>query len=238
MLSVSPDLVSIHDRGMAEDCSVAVENDVEYSSERFLRQHVTYLRQVLQNTTAHGAWIRTQASGEIGRLKALNEQLRASNASYSQHLQYVKTAHALAIQDLGVERAFRRADAAMINDQKRELAMCKSALDTTQRSLQIQREQLEEANAELDRTQRKFHLVDALVDTMLLQEDSQLEMTDRSRQVTDMILDLENQMEAKYRDLLRTKDMELVELRHVITTRKGDRARSQSEPPFPFWSDR
>jgi len=44
--------------------------------------------------------------------------------------------------------------------------------------------------AELDRTQRKFQLVDSLVDTMLLEEDSDLELPDRSRQVTDLILDL------------------------------------------------
>ncbi|EYE91979.1 uncharacterized protein EURHEDRAFT_415982 [Aspergillus ruber CBS 135680] len=52
--------------------------------------------------------------------------------------------------------------------------------------------------AELDRTQRKFQLVDSLVDTMLLEEDSDLELPDRSRQVTDLILDLEVNMERKY----------------------------------------
>lgn len=87
---------------------------------------------------------------------------------------------------------------------------------------------------ELDRTQRKFHLVDAMVDTMLLEEDSQLEMTDRSRQITDVILDLENQMEARYRSLLGEKDSEILKLRRILDPQVDETrpARAQSEPSF------
>jgi hypothetical protein len=80
----------------------------------------------------------------------------------------------------------------------------------------LQEKQSQELAAELDRTQRKFHLVDSLVDSMLLQEDSQHKMSDRSRQITDVILDLENQMEAKYRIILQEKDEDIIKLSRML----------------------
>jgi transposase len=69
---------------------------------------------------------------------------------------------------------------------------------------------------DLDRTQRKFYLVDTLVDTLLLEEDSQLEMKDRFRQITDVIFDLENQIEARHRSLAAEKDSEILKLRRIL----------------------
>ena len=70
------------------------------------------------------------------------------------------------------------------------------------KDLELRNLRHEETIHELERTKRKFHLVDDLVDAMLLQEDRQLEVDDRSQQITDVILDLEDQMERKYRDAL------------------------------------
>ncbi len=85
----------------------------------------------------------------------------------------------------------------------------------------------EDMAAELDRTQRKFHLIDRLVDTMLLEEDSHLDINDRSRQITDVVLDLENQMERRYRTILRDKDERIARLEGQQYAATG---RSQSAP--------
>ena len=74
--------------------------------------------------------------------------------------------------------------------------------------------------AELDHTQRKFHLVDSLVDVMLLQEDSQLDFPDQSWQITDIILDLENLMEKRYKVTLQERDEWIVELEHLLGEHK------------------
>lgn len=58
--------------------------------------------------------------------------------------------------------------------------------------------------------------MDTLVDTLLLEEDSQLEMKDRFRQITDVIFDLENQIEARHRSLAAEKDSEILKLRRIL----------------------
>jgi len=78
------------------------------------------------------------------------------------------------------------------------------------------KKQLAEMAAELDRTQRKFQLVDSLVDTMLLEEDSDLELPDRSRKVTDLILDLEANMERKYQNILQKREERIMELERLL----------------------
>ena len=86
--------------------------------------------------------------------------------------------------------------------------------------MELGRRQLADMAAELDHTQRKFHLVDSLVDVMLLQEDSQLDFPDRSRQITDVILDLENLMEKRYKVTLQERDERIVELEHLLGEHK------------------
>ena len=55
---------------------------------------------------------------------------------------------------------------------------------------------------------------------MLLQEDSQLDFPDRSRQITDVILDLENLMEKRYKVTLQERDERIVELEHLLGEHK------------------
>lgn len=91
----------------------------------------------------------------------------------------------------------------------------------TQRNLELEKRQLAEMADELGRTQRKFHLVDSLVDVTLLQEDSELDMPDRSRQVTDVIIDLEARMEKMYKAIIEGKDKQIAELEQSLKHRDG-----------------
>lgn len=91
----------------------------------------------------------------------------------------------------------------------------------SQRNLKLEKRQLAEMAAELDCTQRKVHLVDSLVDVMLLQEDSELDMPDRSRQVTDVIIDLEARFENMYKTILQGKDKQIAELEQSLKQRNG-----------------
>jgi hypothetical protein len=70
---------------------------------------------------------------------------------------------------------------------------------------------------------------------MLLEEDSYLELPDRARQITDVILDLEEQLKAEYRAILDKKD-ELIEKLNQHISRADPRVagtrRGRSEPAF------
>lgn len=77
--------------------------------------------------------------------------------------------------------------------------------------------------------------MDSLVDAMLLEEDSYLELPDRARQITDVILDLEKQLEAKYRAMLDEKDELIAKLNQHVSKadlREAGRRRAQSETTF------
>lgn len=176
---------------------------------------------------ARGERIQIDSSQEINRLAARIKELEALNASYLNE-------GLLGRRDLEAERNIRHYAIAAAQRHQQELISCRTALAAAQRNLEVKEQQLKEMDLELDRTQRKFHLVDTLVDTMLLEEDSQLEMSDRSRQITDVILDLENQMEARYRSLLAEKDSEILTLRHILEPEgEGSRfRRARSEPSF------
>ncbi|KAH8424206.1 uncharacterized protein LDX57_001963 [Aspergillus melleus] len=197
-------------------------NDAKYSSE-----HITYLQQVVRHTVARGERMQNDSSQTNQRLAARIEELEGLNASYNQRL-------LMAWRDLETERNIRHYAVAAPERHQQELTACSAALAAAQRTLVVKDLQLKEIALELDRTQRRFHLVDTLVDTMLLEEDSQLEMTDRSRQITDVILDLEIQMEARYRSLLAKKDSEILELRHILKPEVDVKhpRRARSEPRF------
>lgn len=90
-----------------------------------------------------------------------------------------------------------------------------------QRNLKLEKRQLAEMAAELDRTQRKVHLVDSLVDVMLLQEDSELDMSDRSQQITDVIINLDARIEKMYKAILEGKDKQIAELEQSLKQRDG-----------------
>ncbi|KAB8254285.1 hypothetical protein BDV32DRAFT_155379 [Aspergillus pseudonomiae] len=172
--------------------------------------------------------MQTDSSQENKHLAARIEELEALNASYfNQGL-------LMGRRDLETERNIRQYAVAAAQRHQQELISCRTALAAAQTTLEVKEHQLKEMALELDRTQRKFHLVDTLVDTMLLEEDSQLEMTDRSRQITDVILGLENQMEARYRSFLAEKDSEILTLRHILEPEgEGNRVRrARSEPSF------
>ncbi|KAA8642587.1 hypothetical protein EYZ11_006934 [Aspergillus tanneri] len=216
---------------MAEGSSVTVPSSHTYSEENFRRWHITYLHHILRGSALSGQWTRRSSLAEIERQDRLIGEITATNVSYREQLHLEEIAHAQAKQALEIEQKLHLQAQAVIDSQQQQLSSCQAALYATQQSLGLERQQLEEMAAELDRTQRKFHLVDSLVDTMLLQEDSELEMSDRSRQITDLVLDLDKQMEERFRGLLWQKDAEIAELRRALGSpeRTNDTKRSQSE---------
>lgn len=121
-----------------------------------------------------------------------------ANATYRQCLYAEQNTHAYTRQALVEARRLHLEVESTIHHLWRDLFNSQAAHVATQHVLGLEKRQLAQMAAELDRTQRKFQLVDSLVDTMLLEEDSDLELPDRSRQVTDLILDLEVNMERKY----------------------------------------
>jgi hypothetical protein len=173
------------------------------------QSHVTYLQQ-----------INRQASDII-------KMTKAENAFYLQQLNWERVANTQLREELEIgKRLYQNA----VNSNaylEQEIITCKAACSATQQSLLVEKAMAEDMAAELDRTQRKFHLIDRLVDTMLLEEDSHLDINDRSRQITDVVLDLENQMERRYRTILRDKDERIARLEGQQYAATG---RSQSAP--------
>ena len=163
------------------------------------------------------------SNGMISQLQTENEHLRsrindfrAANAAYEQNLHAERTAHNYTKQILMEEK---RLDFDTIRQQQDLFHRSQADHMDTQRNLELEKRQLAEMAVELDRTQRKFHLVDSLVDVMLLQEDSELDMPDRSRQVTDVIIDLEARMEKMYKAILDGKDKQIAELEQSLKQR-------------------
>lgn len=161
----------------------------------------------------------------ISQLQVENEHqrsrindFRAANVASEQNLHAERTAHNYTKQILMEEK---RLGFDTIRQQQDLFHRSQADHMDTQRNLELEKKQLAEMAAELDRTQRKFHLVDSLVDVMLLQEDSELDMPDRSRQVTDVIIDLEARMEKMYKAILDGKDKQIAELEQSLKHRDG-----------------
>ncbi|KAH2143165.1 hypothetical protein KXV68_006270 [Aspergillus fumigatus] len=163
------------------------QND-RFVCETFQQRHVAYLQHILQLSAFNNGRAYPCILAEIERQSTLINELSK--------LQRERIAHAQTSQALQIERNLRAKDLMTIDRQSQQLLDCQEAKSATERDLHLERERLEDTAAELDRTQRKFQLVDSLVDAMLLEEDSYLELPDRARQITDVILDLEKQLEA------------------------------------------
>jgi hypothetical protein len=169
------------------------------------------------------------------RQKKVINELSTAITLHVQQLQWERIAHAQTSQALQIEKNLRAGDLMTIDRLSQQLLDCQEAKSATEGELRLERERLEDTAAELDRTQRKFQLVDSLVDAMLLEEDSYLELPDRARQITDVILDLEEQLEAKYRAMLDKKDELIEKLNQHISRadpREAGTRRGQSEPAF------
>ncbi|KAL1885226.1 hypothetical protein Plec18167_001883 [Paecilomyces lecythidis] len=182
------------------------------SSLLFHQNHVMYLRRLIQTSEARHAWVVYQLQKETEHQKHIIQELSAANNTFRQHLWWQEIAHARIKQALEIEKKLRIEATDTAARQHQELIASQEAHYEAEQYISMQEKQSAELAAELDCTQRKFHLVDSLVDSMLLQEDSQHTMSDRSRQITDVILDLESQMESKYRAILQEKDEEIERL--------------------------
>jgi hypothetical protein len=175
---------------------------------------------------------------ELARQRGWIDECTAANATCRQELNRECTAHAHTRGALAQEKQRRAETEMMLAHKQQHLLTVHAARLAAEDSLLITRQQCQELAAELDHTQRKFQLVDSIVDVALLEEDSQLDLPDRSRQITDVIFDLERQMEVRYRDDIKRKEMRIEQL-ELSLTGTGSSAnesvrdlRAQSEPVF------
>lgn len=144
-------------------------------------------------------------TAEVSRQRVWIDEISATNTTCRQLLDRECRSHVQtrAILDETVTRLNREHEQLMIEQTARQAA---------EDSLQLTRDECRQLTDELHHTQRKFQLVDSLVDMALLEEDSEFEVDDRSRQITEVILDLENKMELKYQAQLKSKDDKIREL--------------------------
>ncbi|KAJ9386292.1 hypothetical protein DTO063F5_3806 [Paecilomyces variotii] len=191
------------------------------SSLLFHQNHVMYLRRLIQTSEARHAWVIYHLQRETERQKQIIHEISAANNTFQQHLWWQEIANARTKQALEIEKRLRIEATDTAARQHRELIASQEAQCEAEQYISLQEKQSAELAAELDCTQRKFHLVDSLVDSMLLQEDSQHTMSDRSRQITDVILDLEGQMESRYRGILQQKDKEIERLIQMVQEQGG-----------------
>ncbi|KKZ65504.1 hypothetical protein EMCG_08663 [[Emmonsia] crescens] len=169
---------------------------------------------------------------ERERLQALTNGFEDTEARYRQLLSRECTAHSLTRDELQTEKACR-AEVAQANRQlHRELLRTHAAQVVAERAFAWEKDLRQETAAELHRTQRKVDLVDGLAGTMLL-ENSQF--TPHTHRLTDVVLDLESQMEEKYRMHLKDKDEQIAKLEQALLRWRRERkprpCRAQSAPP-------
>ena len=153
---------------------------------------------------------------ESKRQQRYIDEFTAANHTCRQELNRACTMHVETQQALERERCQHRRAAETLAQREQLLLLERAAHLAAKEALEDEKMQSRKTEAELDLTQRKLQLVDSLVDTMLLEEDSQLELPDRSRQVTDIILDLESQLEARYQSVLEEKESRIKELENMV----------------------
>lgn len=149
--------------------------------------------------------VKADMTAEVCRQRVWIDEISATNATCRQLLDVECRAH---VQT----RAMLDETVTRLNEQHDQLMIERAARQAAEDSLQLTRDDCRQLSDELDRTQRKFQLVDSLVDIALLEEDSEFQVDDRSRQITEVILDLENKMERKYEERLKTQDDKIRQL--------------------------
>ncbi|KAE8148504.1 hypothetical protein BDV25DRAFT_141738 [Aspergillus avenaceus] len=170
--------------------------------ELFRMRHITYLQHI----------VRQSAITKEQNMYSMTNYIQ----SHESKLQSERNAHVQTIKALELEKRLRLEAITTLTRNHYELLAYRAAQSAFQLALDIERKRGENMALELERTQKKFFLVDTLVDYMLLEEDSQLDLSDRSRQITDVILDLENKMEARYRSMLQERDETIFQLRRAL----------------------
>ncbi|UDD65001.1 hypothetical protein AFCA_012196 [Aspergillus flavus] len=188
----------------------------QYMAELFRVRHISYLQHILRQAAAtRGRDLHSLSEYIESQATEINRVSREKRLCESE-LRWERIAHAQTKQALETEKKVRLEAMATLTRNHYDLLTYREAQSALQHTLDVERKRLEDMALQLEWTQKKFFLVDNLVDFMLLQEDSQLDISDRSRQVTDVILDLENKMEARYRAMLREKEVRIAQLESVL----------------------
>ncbi|EDN05101.1 hypothetical protein I7I51_01987 [Histoplasma capsulatum] len=156
--------------------------------------------------------------GECERLQTLLDESKSNEETYRQQLNQVSAAHSNALHELQAQHGI---NARLASDLRNA------------RAGEIAAQQAHNAiSAELNRVLKRFQYMDSLVDTMRLEEDRSLDPQNRSRQITDIIRDIESRLEAEYQGKLLERDTRIASLEEPVTEEDNTIPRVRSAPPF------
>ncbi|EAS29984.3 uncharacterized protein CIMG_08730 [Coccidioides immitis RS] len=169
--------------------------------------------------------------------ESLIEIHKANERRYRERLQQECNAHAITRNELESERKFHQ-DAAEANAQLHHgLLQAEAAQAILRQQLSIEqgahraataeqtllrqqlgaeREAHQATAADLAHAVRWCHWVDSLVDVKRLEENNTLHLDDKSRQLGDIILDVQNKMEEKYAAYYQQQDDLISELQQRV----------------------
>ncbi|EGC41941.1 conserved hypothetical protein [Histoplasma capsulatum var. duboisii H88] len=124
-------------------------------------------------------------------------------------LQQQSAVNTLIREELQTEKRFRL-DLAEANGQLQQEVL------RIQQKVITEQEHHWKTTAELDRLRKWCYRVDGLVDVMQLEEDSKLEVNDRSRQISDIIFDIESKLKDEYRSQFQKQDECIMKLQQAM----------------------
>lgn len=180
-----------------------------------LHRNVTH--SIIRTQSDHA--IIEQLSNKCRNLQSsLNAAISRERACHAE-LQHECQAHSLVREELAAN-VLTRLHAADSNAwlQQHVLQLQNAHADLHQ-TLVAERQQHESTATELAKLQKWCHHVDRLVDVTRLEEDSKLELDDRSRHIGDIIMDMEYRVFCNYRDCLREKDDQIADLQRQLGSR-------------------
>ncbi|KAL2802961.1 hypothetical protein BJX63DRAFT_437382 [Aspergillus granulosus] len=139
-------------------------------------------------------------------LQQILRNTMATNKSLERELRDEKDRHNQAIIMLNHTRTMYEKAAISANQYYTELLQTRAGLADTQYQLGLAQEVRDSLFKDLGDTRRKLYLVDEMLDIRQMKEEGRTSLDDRGMQITDVILALEQKMEARYREELQQKD--------------------------------
>ncbi|OJD25539.1 hypothetical protein ACJ73_03092 [Blastomyces percursus] len=155
--------------------------------------------------TEQDARLIIELSTQCHRFRTLADESAASDKACRQQLQREWTAHGVTREELQREKSLRVNFAEASTCLRQEVFRLQQALTEEQ-------EHNQQMTAELDQLRTWCYRVDSLVDVMRMEEDSKLDVNDRSRQIADIIIDIETKVESEQRARLQERDDRITEL--------------------------
>lgn len=138
--------------------------------------------------------------------RQLRKELEAKDEAYRRELHRECTAHANTRDELGTQRRFQEEIAQANAFLGQELLQSHNAQIDLQRALATERV----------RHERLQYQVDTLVDVLQQDQDGQ-DLSVRSRQIGDIIIDIDSKINKEYRARMQERDDCIVELKRQLT---------------------